>query len=88
MNIDINAVAQILVASSSLVLSALVFYHTRKAAALESLRAVRDSWMQLDAVALADDKNLRVADLLFSAGAAPDIDASRQRWILSWRSTW
>lgn len=82
MNIDISAIAQILVASSSLVLSAVVFYHTRNAAALESLRAVRDSWMQLDAMALSDDRNLQIADRLFSPDAAPGLEHARKRWIL------
>jgi hypothetical protein len=82
MNIDISAVAQILVASSSLVLSAVVFYHTRKAAALESLRAVRDSWMQLDTMALADDRPLRIAHHLFHPDAALNIEHARKRWIL------
>lgn len=82
MNIDISAVAQILVASSSLVLSMVVFYHTRKSAALESLRAVRDSWMQLDVMALADDRNLKLADRLFNPDAVADIEQARKRWIL------
>jgi hypothetical protein len=82
MSIDINAVAQILIASSSMVLSAVVFYHTRKTAALESLRAVRDSWMQLDTLALTDDKTLRIADHLFNPNAKPDIEQARKRWIL------
>lgn len=81
-NVELGDVAQIMIAVSSLVLSAVVFYYTRKSMALESLRAVRDSWMQLDAMALADDRNLQVADSLFNPDADADLEQARKRWVV------
>lgn len=78
---NIEAAVQILVATSTLVLSAAVLYYTRKTVALESLRATRNSWMQVDQVALSDDKNLIFADQLFHPDAAANTDEARRRWI-------
>lgn len=79
-----DAFAQILIALSSLSLSAAVFHYTRKTVAIESLRAVRDSWMQVDQAVLADPESLRIADALFNPDAAADGDAEarRKRWII------
>ncbi|MGY0504771.1 hypothetical protein [Luteimonas sp. e5] len=74
--------AQILIALSSLALSAAVYHYTRKTVAIESLRAVRDAWMQVDQSVLADAHNLRIADALFHPDAEGDEEARRKRWII------
>lgn len=77
---DWAAAAQMLIAIGSLVLSAAVFYYTKKTVALESLRSVRNSWMQLDQTALSDAANLLQADALFFNDAG-DERRARRRWI-------
>lgn len=77
---DWAVLAQMMIAIASLGLAAAVFYYTKKTIALESLRSVRDSWMQLDQMALSDVSNLIQADKLFFGGENSDVIA-RRRWI-------
>lgn len=78
---DWAILAQMMIALASLVLAGAVFYYTKKTIALESLRSVRDSWMQLDQMALSESENLFQADRLFFGENNTEQDA-RRRWII------
>jgi hypothetical protein len=82
----ISAIAQIVLALASLittvVLSLLVYYGTKKIAAIEYGRATREAWLAINATALSDDAILKAADLLVDPDSdQAAIDVRRKKWF-------
>src|SRR5919202_2990167 len=79
-------IVQLIVALTGLIVSAaltvLVYRGTRQFAEAQYWRSVRETWMDIDKFALADDRNLRVADSLFHPDSDNQpLEEARKRWF-------
>jgi hypothetical protein len=74
------AVAQIIVTG---LLAWVVYLSTAKIARLEFSRSLRDAWVGVDELALADQATLQAADtLLAQKPGSETIDFARKRWFI------
>ena len=79
-------VAQLIVALSALVVSAgvsvIAYRGTKRIAEIQYWRGVRDSWMDIDKIALSNDEMLKMVDSLFHPDLAGQlIEDIRKRWF-------
>ncbi len=67
---------------STLILGLVVYKSTSRIARLEHARSMRETWVTIDGLALADPTTLTLADALLPQPPHPDASFARKRWFV------